>query len=73
MNVPDKIIDASAEVALEVYTDGLKSATIEVGDALGAAVHVALKPMWGLIWGADQVFGWVERMVGPKLAPMSGA
>lgn len=62
-------IAAIAEV-VPVYQDAIQPAAKEVGKSLqviGRAVNVALSPIVGLVWGAEQIQQFIYQRVGAKL------
>lgn len=62
---------ANLAKAVPIYDDLLKPAMVESGKALsvvGRAVNVALMPLRGLVWSAEQVENWVSDQVAKKLA-----
>ncbi len=70
-NVSDSI-NAAANLAkaVPIYDDALKPIAVEAGKALGVvgrAVNVALLPIKGFVWGAEQVEEWLATRVSTKL------
>lgn len=66
--------EALTTLALPVYQDLAKPATIQVGLALetvARTVHIALLPLKALCWGADQFSSFLEGKVAEKLRNVS--
>src|SRR5262245_16824482 len=67
---------AVADILKEVpvYEDAVQPAAKEVGKSLqtiGRAVNVALSPVLGLVWGAEQIKSFIYERVGAKLEGVS--
>lgn len=61
---------ANLAKAIPVYDDALKPLAVETGKALslvGRTVNVALAPVKGMVWGAEQVEKWIAKSVASKL------
>lgn len=61
---------ANLAKAIPVYDDALKPVMKETGKALstvGRAVNVALAPIRGFVWGAEQIENWLSNEVARKL------
>lgn len=61
---------AAITEAVPVYQDAVQPAAKEVGKSLhvvGRAVNVALSPILGLVWGAEQIQKFIYERVGAKL------
>lgn len=61
---------ANLAKAIPVYDDALRPMAVEMGRAMGTvgkAVNVALSPIRGLVWGAEQIELWIGSRVADKL------
>lgn len=70
-DLPQAIIESIDKVeGSHTYQSGLKGAIDETGKILttvGKAVNTVLLPIEGLIWGADEISGWLKNNIAEKL------
>lgn len=60
-----------AKLGRDVYVDLVSPTSRAIGETLGHAVRVALKPAEGILWSAEQSFEWLAAYVVERLASSS--